>query len=108
MIVSNNDSEEEDYLMVAAANRQFQRRISQNPQFLDDTAGFHASQNASTSTEKQLDPKNQIAIGIKKLDNKNFQPILFYLKTTTPSLVSSKKQRGSPVEKPSGPKKKII
>ena len=82
-ILSNEDSEEEDYHMVTGANRQLHRQISQNHQFLDDMTGSHASQNTSNSTEKQLDTNNQIATAIKKLDNKNFQPIHFHQKTTT-------------------------
>ena len=43
-IVSNEDSEEDDYHMVTAANRQLHRQISQNPQSLIETVGSHADQ----------------------------------------------------------------
>ena len=55
-IVSNEDSEEEDYHMVTGANRQLHRQSSQNPQSLNDTLGSHADQTASTVTNKPLDP----------------------------------------------------
>ena len=41
-IVSNEDSEEDDYHMVTGANRPLHRQSSQNPQSLNDTTGSHA------------------------------------------------------------------
>ena len=70
-IVSNEDSEEGGYHMVTGANRQLHRQSSQSPQSLNDTIGSHADQTASSSTNKPLDPGNQIAQAIKKLANKN-------------------------------------
>ena len=81
-IVSNEDSDEEDYHMVTGANRQLQTQSSQNPQSLNDTLGSHADQTASTVTNKPLDPVNQIALAIEKLANKNPQQSLFHPKNT--------------------------
>ena len=69
-ILSEGDSEEEDYHMVTGANRQLHRQSSQNPQFLNDTVGSHADQTTSTLTNKPLDPVNQIAQAIEKLAKK--------------------------------------
>ena len=73
-IVSNEDSEEEDYHMVTGANRQLHRQSSQNPQSLNDTLGSHADQTASTVTNKPLDPINQIALAIEKPPTITFPP----------------------------------
>ena len=81
-IVSNEDSEEEDYHMVTGANRQLHRQSSQNPQSLNDTLVSHADQTASIVTNKPLDPVNQIALAIDKLANKNPQQSLFHPKNT--------------------------
>ena len=81
-IVSNEDSEEEDYHMVTGANRQLHRQNSQNPQSLNDTTGSHADQNATSSTTTPLDPVNQIALAIEKLAKQNPQPTLFHPKNT--------------------------
>ena len=61
----------EDYHMVTGANRQLCRQISQTAHFLYDTTGSHASQDTSNSTKLQIDPNNQMAIAIKKLDTLN-------------------------------------
>ena len=82
-LVPNEETDEEDYHMVTEANGQLHRQIWQNPQYLDNTTGSHASQHTSTSTEKQLDPNNQLAIAINKLEKKNSQPLQFHQKTTT-------------------------
>ena len=81
-IVSNEDSEEEEYHMVTGANRQLHRQSSQNPQSLNNTTGSHADQNATTSTTAPLDPVNQIALAIEKLAKQNPQPTLFHPKNT--------------------------
>ena len=81
-IVSNEDSEEEDYHMVTGVNRQLHRQSSQNPQSLNDTVGSHAVQTTSLLTKKPLDPVNQIALAIEKLANKNPQRSLFNPKNT--------------------------
>ena len=81
-IISEEDSEEEDYHMVTGANRQLHRQSSQNPQSLNDTVGSHADQTTSTLTNKPLDPVNQIAQAIEKLANKNSQQSLFHPKNT--------------------------
>ena len=81
-IISEGDSEEEDYHMVAGVNRQLHRQSSQNPQSLNDTVGSHAVQTTSTSTNKPLDPVNQIAQAIEKLADKNPQQSLFHPKNT--------------------------
>ena len=81
-IISDGDSEEEDYHMVTGANRQLHRQSSQNPQSLKDTVGSHADQTTSTLTNKPLDPVNQIAQAIEKLANKNSQQSLFHPKNT--------------------------
>ena len=81
-MISNEDSEEEDYHMVTGANRQLHRQSSQNPQSLNDTTGSHADHITSNSTAKSLDPVNQIALAIEKLENKNSQPPLFHPKNT--------------------------
>ena len=72
-IISEGDSEEEDYHMVTGANKQLHRQSSQNPQSLNDTVGSHADQTTSTLTNKPLDPVNQIAQAIEKLANGNSQ-----------------------------------
>ena len=69
-ILSEGDSEKEEYHMVTGANRQLQRQSSQNPQFLNDTVGSHADQTTSTLTNKPLDPVNQIAQAIENLAKK--------------------------------------
>ena len=81
-IVSNEDSEEEDYHMVTGANRQLHRQSSQNPQSLNDTTGSHAAQNTTTSSATPLDPVNQIALAIEKLANKNESQTFFHPKNT--------------------------
>ena len=81
-IISEGDSEEEDYHMVTGANRQLHRQSSQYPQSLNDTVGSHADQTTSTLTNKPLDPVNQIARAIEKLANKNPQQSLFHPKNT--------------------------
>ena len=81
-IISEGDSEEEDYHMVTGTNRQLHRQSSQNPQSLNDTVGSHADQTTSTLTNKPLDPVNQIAQAIEKLANKNSQQSLFHPKNT--------------------------
>ena len=81
-IISEEDSEEEDYHMVTGANRQLHRQSSQNPQSLEDTVGSHADQKTSTLTNKPLDPVNQIAQAIEKLAKKNSQQSLFHPKNT--------------------------
>ena len=79
-LVSNEDSDEEDYHMVTGANRQLHRQSSQNP--LNDTIGSHANHNLSNLTTKPLDPVNQIALAIEKLANKNSPQSLFHPKNT--------------------------
>ena len=81
-LVSNEDSEEEDYHMVTGANRQLHRQSSQNPQSLNDTTGAHAAQNTTTSSATPLDPVNQIALAIEKLANKNESQTFFHPKNT--------------------------
>ena len=81
-LVSNEDSEEEDYHMVTGANRQLYRQSSQNPQSLNDTTGSHAAQNTTTSSATPLDPVNQIALAIEKLANKNESQTFFHPKNT--------------------------
>ena len=81
-IISERDSEEEDYHMVTGANRQLHRQSSQNPQSLNDTVGSYADQTTSPLTNKPLDPVNQIAQAIEKLANKNSQQSLFHPKNT--------------------------
>ena len=81
-LVSNEDSEEEDYHMVTGANRQLHRHSSQNPQSLNDTTGSHAAQNTTTSSATPLDPVNQIALAIEKLANKNESQTFFHPKNT--------------------------
>ena len=81
-IISEKDSEEEDYHMVTGANRQLHRQSSQNPQSLNDTVGSYADQTTSPLTNKPLDPVNQIAQAIEKLANKNSQQSLFHPKNT--------------------------
>ena len=76
------ESDEEDYHMVTGANKPLQRQSSQNTQLLNDTLGYHADRNTSTSTTKPLDPVNQIAQAIEKLANKNSQQSLFHPKNT--------------------------
>ena len=96
---------EEDYHMVTGANRQLRRQILQNAHFLYDTTGSHASQGTSTSTKTQLDPNNQMAIAIKKLDTLNH---CFFTQKQPPSFPRQfKKQWGSPVEQPTGPKEEF-
>ena len=58
-MISNEESDEEDYHVVTGANRQLHRQSSQK---LNDTIGSHA---------EPLDPVNQIALAIVKLANKN-------------------------------------
>ena len=81
-MISEKDSEEEDYHMVTGANRQLHRQSSQNPQSLNDTVGSHADQTTSTLTNEPLDPVNQIALAIEKIANKNPQKSLFHPKNT--------------------------
>ena len=97
---------EEDYHMVTGANRQLCRQISQNAQFLYDTTGSHTSQDTSNSTKLQFDPNNQMAIAIKKLDTLKH---CFFTQKQPPSFPRQfKKQWGSPVEQPTGPKGGIL
>ena len=96
----------EDYHMVTGANRQLCRQISQTAHFLYDTTGSHASQDTSNSTKLQIDPNNQMAIAIKKLDTLNH---CFFTQKQPPCLPRQiKKQWGSPVEQPTGPKGGIL
>ena len=81
-IISEGDSEEEDYHMVTGVGRQLHRQSSQNPQSLNDTVGSYADQTTSPLTNKPLDPVNQIAQAIEKLANKNSQQSLFHPKNT--------------------------
>ena len=67
-ILSNEESDEEDYHLVTGANRQLLRQSSQK---LNDTIGPHADQKMSNLTTKPLDPVNQIPLAIVKLANKN-------------------------------------
>ena len=91
--------------MVTGANQQLRRQISQNAHFLYDTTGSHASQDTSNSTKLQFDPNNQMAIAIKKLDTLNH---CFFTQKQPPSLPRQfKKQWGSPVEQPTGPKEEF-
>ena len=97
---------EEDYHMVTGANRQLRRQVSQNAHFLNDTTGSHASQDTSNTTKTQFDPNNQMAIAIKKLDTLNH---CFFTQKQPPSLPRQfKKQWGSPVVQPTGPKGGIL
>ena len=59
---------EEEYHMVTGANRQLHRQSSQNP---NDTIGSHVDQNLSNSTTRPLDPVNQIAIAMEKLEKRS-------------------------------------
>ena len=90
---SDAESPEEDYHMVTGANRQLCRQISQNAHFLYDTTGSHASQDTSNSTKLQIDPNNQMAIAIKKLDTLNH--CFFTQKNHPASLVSSRNSGGA-------------
>ena len=78
-ILSNEESEQEDYHMVTGANRQLHRQSSQK---LNDTIGSHADQNTTNSITQPLDPVNQIALAIEKLANKNSPQSLFHPKIT--------------------------
>ena len=53
--------------MVTGANRQLHRQSSQNP---NDTIRSHIDQNLSNSTTRPLDPVNQIAIALEKLEKR--------------------------------------
>ena len=64
IIVSMENSEEEDYHMVTGANGQTLRQNSQNLQGINDTTGSHADQKTSTLTEQHLNPVNQNALEI--------------------------------------------
>ena len=77
-ILSNEESEEEDYHIVTGANRQLHRQSSQK---LNDTVGSHVDHNLSKSRVKPLDSINQIALAIEKLANKNPSQSLFTRKT---------------------------
>ena len=79
-MISDEDSEEEDYHLVTGANRQLHRQSSQNP--LNETIGSHADRKKSTMTETPSDPVNQIAQVIEKLANKTPQQSLFHPKNT--------------------------
>ena len=105
-IHSDKESDtEEEYHKVTGANRQLRRQILQIAQFLYDTTGSHASQDTSTSTKTQFDPNNQMAIAKKKLDTLNH---CFFTQKQPPSLPRQfKKQWGSPVEQPTGPKEEF-
>ena len=81
-LVSEEDSEVEDYHMVTGANRQLHRQSSHNPHSLNDTIGSHADRQTSTMTETPSDPVNQIAQAIEKLANKNAPQSLFHPKNT--------------------------
>ena len=92
---------EEDYHMVTGANQQLHRQSSQNP---NDTKGSHVDQNLSNSTTRPLDPVNQIAIVMEKLEKKNSYPLLFHAKLTTlPPSSFQKTVVGSPVDQPTEP-----
>ena len=78
-MLSNEESEEEEYHMVTGANRQLHRQSSQK---LNDTIGSNADQNTTTSITQPLDPVNQIALAIEKLANKNSRQSLFHPKNT--------------------------
>ena len=96
----------EDYHMVTGANRQLHRQSSQNP---NDTIGSHVNQNLSNSTTRPLDPVNQIAIAMEKLEKKNSYPLLFHAKTTTlPPSSFQKTVVGSPVDQPTEPNTKYV
>ena len=96
----------EDYHMVTGANRQLHRQSSQNP---NDTIGSHVDQNLSKSTTRPLDPVNQSAIAMEKLEKKNSYPLLFHTKTKTlPPSSFQKTVVGSPVDKPTGPNTKYV
>ena len=97
-IHSNEESDVEEYHIVTGASRQLRRQISQNPHYQSDMTGSHGDQNTSTSLEKQLNPNNQISIALKKMGNKNPQPLYFHQKTTTLPPSSYHKT----VRKPSG------
>ena len=79
ILLSNEESEGEDYHMVTGANRQLHRQSSQK---LNDTIGSHADQNTTNSITQPLDPVNQIALAIEKLANKNSPQSLFHPKNT--------------------------
>ena len=66
-VIFNEESDEEDYHMVTGANKPLHRQSSQNTPLLNDTLGSHTDRNTSTSTTKPLDPVNQIAQAIEKL-----------------------------------------
>ena len=78
-ILSNEESDEEDYHMVIGANRQLHRQCSQK---LYDTIGSHVDQNLSNLTTSPLDPGNLTAHVIEKLANKNSPQSLFHPKNT--------------------------
>ena len=81
-MLSEKDSEVEDYHMVTGANKHLHRQISQNSQPLNDTIGSRADRQTSTITETPSDPVNQIAQAIEKLANKNTPQSLFHPKNT--------------------------
>ena len=91
----------EDYHMVTGANRHFHRQSSQNS---NDTIGSYVDQNLSNATTRLLDPVNQIAIAMEKLEKKNSYPLLFHAKTNTvPPSSFQKTVVGSPVDQPTEP-----
>ena len=105
-IHSNEESDVEEYHMVAGASRQLHRQISQNPHYRSDMTGSHGDQNTSTSLEKQLNPNNQISIALKKWVTRTLNHYTFTRKQP-PSLPRHiTKQWGSPVEQTIGPKRK--
>ena len=85
---------EDDYHMVTGANRQLHRQSSQNP---NDTIGSHVNQNLSNSTTRPLDPVNQIAIAIEKLEKKELVSTTVSRKNNhPPTLIISKNSSGEP------------
>ena len=51
-LISNEDSEEEEYHMVTGAKRQLHRQSSQNPESLNDTTRSHADHNTTRQKGK--------------------------------------------------------
>ena len=84
----------EDYHMVTGANRQLHRQSSQNT---NDTIGSHVNQNLSNSTTRPLDPVNQIAIAMEKLEKKELVSTTVSRKNNhPPTLIISKNSSGEP------------
>ena len=85
---------EDDSHMVTGANRQLHRRSSQNP---NDTIGSHVDQNLSNSTTRPLDPVNQIAIAMEKLEKKQLVSTTVSRKNNhPPTLIISKNSGREP------------